>query len=122
MVPDPFGKKAPLRLLDLTGEQLRRELVRFVKHDEVPVRSVVEKELKILITTKFVEPRDHQIGIRERVAGSRALDSVSSQEGEIKMELLGELCLPLLNKRAGGHNKAAPKIAPNDQLANEQSR
>src|SRR5260370_39818600 len=67
MVPDALGKEAPLRLLNLAGEQLRGELVSLIEHNEVPIGSVVEEELEVLVTAQLVEPRDHQVRITERV-------------------------------------------------------
>jgi hypothetical protein len=65
---DPLGEQAPLRLLDLAAEELRRELVGLVEDDEIPIWAVVEQELEVLVTAELVEPRDQQVRVGERVA------------------------------------------------------
>ena len=102
MCADPLGEQAPLGLLDLAREQLRRELVGLVEDDEVPVGRVVEEELEVLVAAELVEPGDQQVRVGERVARRRALDPVAGQEREVEVELLGELGLPLLDERARG--------------------
>ena len=117
---DPLCEQAPLGLLDLAREQLGGELVGLVEDDEVPVGGVVEDELEVLVAAELVQAGDQQVAVGERVARRRALDPIAGQEREVEVELLSQLRLPLLDERPRGDDEAAPQVAANDELADEE--
>jgi hypothetical protein len=83
-------------------------------------RRVVEEELEVLVAAELVEPRDQEVRVGERVARRAALDPVPGELGEVEVELLGQLRLPLLDERTGYDDEAAAEVAADDELADEE--
>ncbi len=112
---------AALRLLDLVaGAAVAESLWASSKTTRSQSGGVVEARLEVLVSGELVEPGDQEVGVGERVARQRRLDAVAGQEGEVEVELLGELRLPLLDEAAGRDDEAATQVAADDELADEE--
>ncbi len=80
----------------------------------------LELRLKLVGARRHIEANDQPIALDERVAGERRLDLIARQDVEREAELLGQFVLPLLDEAARRDDQAAFKIAPDQQLLDQQ--
>src|SRR5690606_11840431 len=91
-----LGEIEALRALQLLAEEVRRQLVRLVEHDEIPGRSA-ELVVRLLSSRQLVEPHDEVIGVLEGIAAWRGELEFLREHAELETELLEELVAPLLD-------------------------
>ena len=110
------------RILDLTTEEGCRELVGLIADDEIPTAiNSLELLLYRLIAGQFVEPRDHQVVLKEPVAGAGRLQCIVGEDREGQVEAAVELILPLLGQATRADDEAALEITASDELLDQQA-
>jgi len=95
--------------------------VRFVRHDEVPLRRR-KRFLYLLVTGEVVQPADRERLLGERVAPHGRLDLLAGDDLERQPELPPELILPLLDEATRTHDHAPLQVSAGDKLLDEQPR
>ena len=112
----------PLRVLHLSAKEGRRELVRLVANDQVPL-AIRGKELRldVFVAGELVESGDGDIRVAKPVAGDRGFELVVRENVELEMEAAIELVLPLLGQTARTYDEASLQIALRDHLLHQQA-
>ena len=111
-----------LGVLDLAAEVAGRHAVRLITDHQIPLARGEQLRLEVLVSAQHVETGDPEPGLIERIAAPARLDAIAGQDGEIEVELLGQLVLPLLDQVAGRHYEAALQVAADQQLLDQKPR
>src|ERR1035441_3040023 len=78
-----FRKLEAAGLLQLAAEEMRREFVGLVEHDEVPAGGA-KLILKLLVARHLVEPDDEMIEVFEGIAAGRDGLQVAGEDAEVQ--------------------------------------
>src|SRR5262249_2411486 len=96
---EQLAQLVSLRRFNLAAEKRRRQLVRLVADDYIPV-GVFEPRLHIFVAAELIQTTDDVVHFGEGVAGASGLHSFARHYLERQLEFLVEFVLPLLNKAA----------------------
>ena len=92
---------------------MRAHPVRFVDHDEIPVR-LRQLRKQELVSRELVHPGDQQGMLIEYRAAERGLRELGSEDLEPEPELEEQLVLPLVDKPAGRNDQTPPHVFAED--------
>ena len=97
--------------------------MRLVANDEVPSAiGGLQLLLHILVAGELVEPSDDEVRFQKPVAGASGLELVVRQYVERQIETPVEFVLPLLGEASRANDKTTLKVAPSNQLPDQEAR